>query len=78
VLSHAILFAGGVKAMFSEWNGERYMLKSGYGDFTFYFNVKFEGYPQGHIQLVIDKWNDKIGFTIRENGIVDGKQIHGK
>ncbi|MCD6448868.1 MAG: hypothetical protein J7L58_07530 [Thermoplasmata archaeon] len=58
----AILFAAAVKARYSEWNGERYVLKSGYNDFIFYFNVKFENNPLGHIQLVIDKWNGQDWF----------------
>ncbi|MEA1904574.1 MAG: hypothetical protein U9M97_01665, partial [Candidatus Hadarchaeota archaeon] len=53
----AILLAAGIKARFSQPCGSTYVLKSGYGDFTFYFNMGQDGQLTGHIQLVVDKWN---------------------
>lgn len=63
----AILLAAAIKARFSVPYGSTYVLKSGYGDFTFYFNMGQDGYPSGHVQLVVDKWNGSDWFYDRKN-----------
>ena len=67
----SLLFAAGVKAMFSHYDEElgRYVLNDGCGDFKLEIWRSFDLTPpifltRSHVQVVIDKWNGTDIFKI--------------